>query len=224
MTMRILSSQTTTNSQTSTALALADPYTTGSRAIPFNHPGALAAVAYACLIGTGGMMTHAYFEQRQSKGYDFAHITCVGRPVSVRALREPKESLAHIRSVFRPSVSELALIFGVTRQTLYNWMSGDRPAPESAERLDDLARASDVFAAAGLSPSAYLFRRKLLNGRSLADVVREGGEAEKTAQVMIAIARKEADQRATLQRHLTNRPKASPDTDELGVPMLNEGL
>lgn len=220
MTMRVSSSQTTTNSQISTTLPLAHPYTTGSRA----HTGALAVVAYACLIGTGGMMTHAYFEQRQSKGYDFAHITCVGQPFSVRALREPKESLAHIRSVFRPSVSELASIFGVTRQTLYNWMSGDRPAPESAERLDDLARAGDVFVAEGIVSSPYLFRRKLLNGKSLMDVIGAGGTAESAARSMIALARKEANQREELQRRLANRRAPQRDHEDLGIPMFEEEL
>jgi hypothetical protein len=101
-------------------------------------------------------------------------------------------------------------------------MSGDRPALESAERLEDLAKAGDIFAAEGLSASAYLFRRKLLNGKSLGDVVREGGAAERAARTMIAIARKEANQREELQRRLANRRAPLRDHEDLGIPMFDE--
>ncbi len=152
----------TTNSSVSIAAATGYQIDlTGSRTVTFSNPGGLAVVACACLIGTGGMMTPDYFNQRQNKGYDFANVTCIGRAPSTRTLREPRENLAHVRSVFRPSIAELASIFGVTRQTLYNWMSGDRPALESAERLGRPRKKPGTFLRQkALSASAYLFQEK----------------------------------------------------------------
>lgn len=195
---------------------------TGSQAVAFNHPAAITAVACAFLIGTGGAMTPAYFKQRQEKGYKYAQVEYGARAHSVRPLREPKDNLAHVRSVLKPSISELAVLFGVTRQTVYNWMSGERPSPESAEKLDDLARAADVFLAEGMSTSSYLLKRKLHNGKSIVDVVREGGSAQDAARTMIQFTQKEIAQREALQRRLANRTRPNWDQSEFGIPMLDE--
>ena len=65
----------------------------------------------------------------------------------LRHLRGPEGDLAQIRAVFKPSISDIAGIFGVSRQSVYNWIAGEKPSQESVERLDDLARAADLFLA-----------------------------------------------------------------------------
>ncbi len=70
-------------------------------------------------------------------------------------------------------------------------MAGENPSHESAEKLNDLARAADLFAAEGFSTSSYLFRRKLDGGKTLMDVVREGGSAQDAARLLLQIAQKE---------------------------------
>jgi hypothetical protein len=70
---------------------------------------------------------------------------------------------------------------------------------------------------------SYLIRRKLENGKTLLDIVREGGSAQDAARSLLQIAQKETSQRQALQRRLANRP-APREYFDLGSPMLNEDL
>jgi len=183
---------------------------------------AAAAVAVAFLAGTGGVASPSFFNQRQDRGYAFVQL----RPSQqnlFRHLRGPEEDIAQIRAVFKPSVSDIAGVFGVSRQSIYNWIAGEKPSQESVERLDDLARAADLFLADGFAGSSYLFRRKLENGKTMMDTVREGGSAQDAARSLLQIAQKETSQREALQRRLANRT-AVHDYSEIGSPMLNEDL
>jgi transcriptional regulator with XRE-family HTH domain len=198
---------------------------TGSSRLVVNRPGSLgaaAALAAALLVGTGGIASPSFFNARQDMGYALVQ----WRPNEqnlLRHLRGPQEDLAQIRAVFKPSISEIAGVFGVSRQSVYNWMAGEKPSQESVERLDDLARAADMFLADGIAGSSYLFRRKLETGKTLMDTVREGGSARDAARSLLQIAQKESSQRETLQRRLANRV-AVHDSSDIGSPMLTEDL
>ncbi len=193
---------------------------TGGSPVICCHPAIIAAVACAFLIGTGGVATSAYLNQRQEMGYKLPGVTY--SPPQLCPLREPRENLAHIRSIFRPSMSELATMFGVTRQTIYNWMAGEKPSHASAEKLNDLAKAADVFWVEGVSTSSYLVRRKLNHGKTIAEIVREGGSAQDAARMMIQNAQKELAQREAMNRLLAKRTPVNQNQAELGVPMLDE--
>ncbi len=205
------------------------PYadSTGSSNVTVCRPGpvvgaAAVVIVAAFLAGTGGVSDPSYFNQRQDRGYPFVHV----RPSSeslLRHLRGPDRDLAQIRAVFKPSISDIAGIFGVSRQSVYNWIAGEKPSDESVEKLDDLARAADLFLADGVASSSYLFRRKLENGKTLMETVREGGSAQDAARSLLQIARKESSQRETLQRRLANRT-AVYDPSEIGSPMLDEDI
>lgn len=198
---------------------------TGSNIQIVNRSGSVgvaAAVAFAFLAGTGGVTTPSYFAERQERGYGFVQVRPIGRSL-LRYLRTPQENIAQIRAAFKPSMADIASIFKVSRQSVYNWIAGEKPSQESVERLDDLAQAADLFQADGIVGSSYLVRRKLENGKTLMDIVREGGSAQDAARSLLQIAQKETSQRQALQRRLANRPATSEYAD-IGSPMLNEDL
>jgi transcriptional regulator with XRE-family HTH domain len=141
----------------------------------------------------------------------------------MRYLRTPQEDIAQIRAVFKPSIAELSSAFNVSRQTIYNWISGERPAPENVEKLNGLAVAADLFLAEGATGSSYLARRRLQNGKTLVEVLRGGGSVPEAARALLEIARKEMAQREALQRRLSNRTPALQHSD-IGSPMLSEDL
>jgi transcriptional regulator with XRE-family HTH domain len=185
--------------------------------------GVAAAVAFAFLAGTGGVTSPSFFNERQEQGYGFVQLRPTGQSL-VRRLRGTEGNLAQIRAVFKPSISDIGSIFGVSRQSVYNWLAGERPSQESAEKLDDLARAADLFLADGVANSSYLFRRKLENGKTLMDIIRDGGSAQNAARSLLQIAQRETSQREALQRRLANRATTAPDYSNLGSQMLNEDL
>lgn len=201
-------------------------------ALAWDDPGPLMAVALGLLaslpvsgfqVGTGGAATIDYFKTRGSKGYrlvawDLDHQA----PVTPR-LASPADDLDHIRKVLRPSVTDLAKSLGVSRQAIYDWQAGRQIAAENVARLQDLARAADLFAQEGLEATAHVVRRPITNGKNLFDIIRDGGSAEAAARTLVNIVRRELQQRERLKERLTNRARPTRDDfQDVGAPMLDE--
>lgn len=180
---------------------------------------ATAAVAFAFMVGTGGTSTVGYLQHRGDRGYQFIQTPSVVNPnIGVRL---PVENLKSIRAAFKPSMSDLASLLGVSRQAVYNWMAGELPSPESADRLEDLANAADLVASYGLN-SPYLLRRKIRDGKSLLEIVRDGDSAQDAARTLIRIAEKEAEQQDQLKKSFAGRKVPALKSEDFGVPMLDE--
>ena len=137
-------------------------------------------------------------------------------------MRKTAENLARIREIFKPTITDLAYLFEVPRQAVYDWQAGKPTALENAAKLDDLAKAADVLALCGIEGSSQLLRRKITGGKSLLDLVREGGSAASAAQALAQTLGREAKQREQLALRLAGRAKPNVPHDEYGVPMLDE--
>lgn len=131
----------------------------------------------------------------------------------INAVKTSAEELAQIRGVFSPTVSDLADIFGVSRQSIYNWQAGEEPAPENSAKLRDLAQAADIFSAAGVAITGILLKRKILEGKSLFEIVRDGGSAAYAADVLVAMVRMESEQREMMARRFAGRNYSSPSAE-----------
>lgn len=182
----------------------------------------MAVVACAFVVGTGGMSTPSYFRHRKERGYQFVQVPA--REGTRAGIRPPIEHLQQIRSVFKPAISDLANLMGVSRQTVYNWMAGESPSAGSASRLEDLAKAADLVAAHGLNSNGYLFKRKIRDGKTLMDIARDGGSAQDAARSLIRIVEQESAQRDLLKGGLAGRHFAKRDNSEFGIPMLDEDI
>lgn len=180
----------------------------------------------ALLAGTGGYTTADYFAKRNDHGYKFVQFEGLPPATGIAAqediVRTPAENLARIREILKPTITELAHLFGVSRQAVYDWQAGKLTAPENAAKLDDLAKAADALALTGIEGSSQLLRRKIAGGKSLLDVVREGGSAASAAQVLAQTLGREAKQRERLALRLAGRAKPNVPHDDYGVPMLDE--
>lgn len=136
-------------------------------------------------------------------------------------VRTSAENLARIREILKPTITELANLFGVSRQAVYDWQAGKPLAQENAAKLDDLAKAADALAATGIDGSSQLLRRKIAGSKSLLDVVRQGGSATSAAQVLAQTLVREAKQREQLALRLAGRAKPNVPHDDYGVPIKN---
>ena len=137
-------------------------------------------------------------------------------------MRNTAENLARIREILKPTITELAQLFGVPRQSVHDWQAGKPTAAENAAKLDDLAKAADAIALSGIEGSSQLLRRKIAGGKSLLDLVREGGSAASAAPALAKTLCREAKQREQLALRLASRAKPNVPHDEYGVPMLDE--
>ncbi len=194
---------------------------TGST-IPAMKKSLGAFVTCALLVGTGGHMTIEYVVDRHERGYKFRQFDGASALLTSGA-RTPAENLAYIREVLKPGVSDLAILFGVSRQAVYDWHRDTQPSAGHVARLEDLAKAAEVFAAEGLTASSQLLRRPIAGGKTLFDLVREGGSAENAARALALMSRREREQRQALDARLADRRRPAAQKAEYGgLPMLDE--
>jgi len=188
--------------------------------------GLLASLpVFGLQVGTGGAATIDYFKTRGSKGYALVACACDldRKAPGTWRVASPADDLDHIRKVLRPSVTELAKIMSVSRQAIYDWQAGRPIAAENVARLKDIARAADLFAREGLEATAHVVRRPITNGKSIFDIIRDGGSAEAAAQTLINIVRRELQQREGLKARLANRARPTHEHfQDVGAPMLDE--
>ena len=188
--------------------------------------------SFACYLaaGTMGLLTPQAVESRYANATSVApvHYNIEGAQhdaaYDVELEPTPAENLAHIREVLKPTMFELASLFGVSRQTVYDWQQGSQPVPQTAQRLAQLARVADVFSAAGLSVDVKTLRRKVSGGGTLLDTVSSGGDAESVARSLLGTLKREALQRERRQEQLAGRKRVPAKPSDYGAPALSEDV
>lgn len=186
------------------------------------RPG--AALLFVLAVGTGGQCNSQFIQRRQTLGYPMMNIV-VSERVPVRALRTAAADLKQVRSIFQASISDLAALFGVTRQTIYDWLGGEQqPRPAHLARMGDLLDAASAIESAGYTVSRRALNQTLADGHSLFDKVRTGESLKGATEELIALFHREDTQRQTLARHLANRPRGPADWGDAGIPHVREDL
>ena len=169
-------------------------------------------------IGTGGELS---IEHLQRSTHQAQYLTPTFEVAEVEAVRTPAENLTRIREVLNPDVSDLATTFGVSRQSVYNWLNGDPVAAENAAKLQDLAQAADVLAHEGVTVNAALLKRKFANGQTLMQVTQTGGSARDATVMLVQIYKREAAQRERIHARFANRAK-TPASADFDLPTFND--
>ncbi len=146
------------------------------------------------------------------------HEPVISNPVKVYSAdmsneRTPAEDIERIRKVLSPAMSDLAKSFNVSRQTIYNWLNGEQPTPEHTSRLRKLALVADMFVQAGIPVNGVLLKRKVIKGKTLLELIAEGGSAHDTGQLFLQILRTEQSQRERLAARLAGRKISQPSAD-----------
>jgi transcriptional regulator with XRE-family HTH domain len=177
-----------------------------------------AAGAALAGIGTGGELS---FQHLQRSPHQMQHMAPTVEVADMAPARTPAEDLVRIREVLKPAVSDLATAFGVSRQSVYNWLNGDPVADENAAKLQDLAQAADVLAHEGVAVNAALLKRKFPNGRTLMQVAQAGESARDAALQLVQIHKRETAQRERMAARFANRAK-TPPTADFDLPSAND--
>ena len=182
-------------------------------------------IAPALMPGTGGTSDARYLDARQERGYRFItklYIKNISDIFVSNINKTSTKDLETIKQMLKPAISDLALLFGVSRQTIYNWQHGEEPSMQNAERILELAKVARFFASKGLEPSPQLLKRKFINKQSLFDIARKGGSIHAASQKLMAILSEEALQRKSLNEHLANRKVPLQSYNDYGSSMLDE--
>lgn len=187
------------------------------------------AIAIAALLaGTGGVMTAGSIAERDQRGYRLVHFEYpAGKSPTknrLHGVRNAAENLARLKVVFDPSVTDLASLFGVSRQTIYNWQAGLPLAEENEDRLERLVRASDIIARHGLAKNHSVLRRPLADGKGFFALIRDGHDSEEMARLLVDTVQREQQQRKGLDERLANRTRKPVDIDDLGIPGIDTSI
>ncbi len=105
-------------------------------------------------------------------------------------VRTVAEHIENIRGVFDPSISDLALLFDVSRQTVYKWMSGtSTPEQDKSTRIAEFSRIADDFRKSEVLRAGSLLKMKTFGGRSLMDLFRSGESIDEPVKTLIIEAK-----------------------------------
>lgn len=153
----------------------------------------LVAPLLVLTAGTGGIMTAHSTAELNRWVYDpRIHVEPKATQVDTRS---PAEHVANIRDVFAVNMSDLASVLGVTRPTVYAWLTGQEPKGEAVIRIQQLSRAADKFNQANITRLDKLVHRPILNGRSLLDLLKTDEDPIAALPTLKAVADREAQTR-----------------------------
>ena len=191
---------------------------------------AFAALSFAyCVVGTMGVLTPEMMAPRKVTSNSGLQCRLPGKAATgtpgtaaIALQPTPAQDMARIRHVLKPTVLELANIFGVSRQAVYDWQSGAQPSAQIGAKLAQLALAADVFAEAGVAVKTQTLRRKIAGGASLLDAILNGGNPVQLAQSLVGTLQRENSQRERLAQQLAGRKHGSINSSDYGAPSLAE--
>lgn len=155
------------------------------------HPAIkLVAPLLVLTAGTGGILT-AQSAAELSKWVHNPYLRIEPSQAKHIDTRSPADHVANIRDVFAVNMSDLASLLGVTRPTVYAWLSGQEPKEEAVIRIQQLSRAADKFNHANVIRLDKLVHRPILNGRSLLDILKTDEDPITFLPILKAIADRE---------------------------------
>lgn len=127
-----------------------------------------------------------------------------------------------VQSVFGRSLTHLPVVFGVPRQTLYNWLGGETPREVYHDRIIQLAAAAHVFSTAHFAPTAPMLDRTLVDGKSFLTLLAEGADGAETASYLMKVVNRDRAADARFDAALPGRPKSTFSASDFGADAFDE--
>jgi transcriptional regulator with XRE-family HTH domain len=194
--------------------------------VPAIHRQAIVAECGSLLCfrgsGTGGIEGMRFIMSRQ--GYRSFAILKVERATTQDTHAPYTDLMKEVKTGFGRTMSHLPAVFGVSRQTLYNWLNGETPKAQHQGRLVQLAVAARVFIEAGFKPTALSLERTVAQGKSFVELIGQGADGKETAERLVRIEKRGAAAREKLDVLLGDRTPSRPDVADMGRPALDEAV
>lgn len=195
-----------------------------SRQIPAIYKG--VAVAEGGLLpsfgasGTGGFEGVQFVLTRQ--GYNAFKILDVENVNSEEAIAPYADLMKEVKVGFGRTMSHLPAVFGVSRQTIYNWLNGEIPKEQHQAKIVQLAAAARVFVDAGFKPTALSLERVVEKGSSLLELIAQGSDGKEVANRLVRIEKRGASAREKINSLLSDKADSRPDISDIGRVIFYE--
>lgn len=170
--------------------------------------------------GTGGFEGLHFVTSRQ--GYRLYAVVENGLSASQAPYAPYTDLMQEVKSGFGRTMSHLPAVFGVSRQTLYNWLSGEVPKKQHQGKLVQLAAAARVFVEMGFKPTPVALDRTVAQGKSFVELLAEDADGKDMAQRLVRIVKRGTASREKLDAILGDRTPPPLEVSDMGRPSLNE--
>lgn len=164
--------------------------------------------------GTGGLEGLTLVANRP--GYRQFQIVRVEPTESKVPYAPYADLMTEIKAGFGRTLSHLPAVFGVSRQTLYNWIAGELPKEQHRAKLIQLAEAAKVFSETGFKPTALMLERTVAAHKSFIELLSEGADGREIAQKLIRIVQRGSDARKKLDELLGDRNPPRLEISDMG--------
>lgn len=186
-----------------------------------NAVRALVPIILSFTAGTGGAMTTQGMENLNLWVYaPYVHVERASQDIDSLA---PAEHVALIRDAFALNMSELAMVLGVSRPTVYAWLDGQEPKPEALQDVQRLSELAEQLQAMKLTRVAKLVRRPIFNSRSLIDKLKAGEVSGEDLTILMEIAKKEAKSRQLTKGSGKTRRSLSDVSEDYSPAVYDRG-
>ncbi|MYB33643.1 MAG: hypothetical protein F4X92_00635 [Gammaproteobacteria bacterium] len=144
-------------------------------------------------VGTGGAMTAECLEKVNSCVYTpLIRVEHAPRKIDARTTAE---QIMAIKSAFALNLSELATVFGASRPTVYAWLNGQEPKPESTRKIHHALNLAEQLQALDIPRMDKVVRRPVFGSQSMVDRLKEGEVSREDLITLKSLAEKEAQSR-----------------------------
>lgn len=167
-------------------------------------------------VGTGGVAVGLFI--RDAFGYQPVTVL---EPTPVVPEAPYAGLMRQVKAGFGRTMSRLPEVFGVSRQTLYNWLEGETPRPAYHERLRQLAEAALVLRELGIKPTTPMLDRTVAQGKTFLQLLADGADGRETATKLVRIVQRGNASQAKLDELLGGR-RAKLSGSDIGAPSLDE--
>jgi hypothetical protein len=170
--------------------------------------------------GTGGAPTWGFWVHR----FGYGAIAVGSSDAPAPAVGALQQSMQTVREGFGRTMSYLPEVFGVSRQTLYNWLSGEKvPSPEHEDKIRQLEAAAKRFMELGFKPASSHLTRTLTQGKSFLELLAAGGEGAMAADKLVKLVQRGQSSRARLEELLAGRKPAGRLAEAL-PPVMDDDM
>lgn len=167
--------------------------------------------------GTGGLPG----ELLLTKDFGYPQYEVLDQPQLPDEAAPYAELMKQVKAGFGRTMSRLPAVFGVSRQTLYNWLQGETPKPDHQLKLQHLAEAAQVFCDLNVRPTSLMLDRVVVDGKSFLQLLASGADGAEMAKKLVRIVQRGSDSRTRLDTLLAGR-KVRLTASDIGAPAFDE--
>lgn len=173
------------------------------------------------MVGTAGISTFDFFRNTFS-GTNTFYVYVMPSDIKPEITHTTAGTLRLIKDGFKLSMVELAKIFNVSRQALYEWMDGSPLSNENLQKLDNLYSSLNILNDVEIQLSPQIIRRDINGAGSIIDAIKTNNDTSILAQQLKKILHVEANQRKELTQRFANRTLTSVDIHSYAAPSYSE--